>query len=601
MPAEQRTSAAWISSSVAVFLILTSVCIVLLLSTGSKDDDDKTGQTRIEIANYVPKVVMFCVTSIAIVAMVVFIVRRKEMTSRENEIHFTNRHIRHRLFSFRSLLVFFIAGVILHLNYIFFEFACISRWTDCETEIKVLNIFEVIVHITCLIFISCETIICWVMKDLSFKQSSWFWHGLAIVQAANIVQWFDALFEEADSRVKNKSDVFEMYFTLCNATAENRSFSATYVCSKSSSLVQWVDWSIPVFFPISIEFFLLVTENFLDRSIGAESRRLNQNAEEGRPNNDNEANRQEDNHAPPAGQPNRSNDNEELTPLLNGNFSRENTTPSAKLIGLIIFIMVTGFMNVIYFVLSIIVYLNHRSESEAHSQTIDNVFTIHVNVYYLFSIFCSVVGFLSCRKFQRRHLRTSFLEYLLLFSTSGVLLQSFKRMVAFTADKETSGWIPVYNMAEILDIIEAPLQILFYFYARDVIPQLCNNRSSVFKTIIIAIFINNLTEWGINSIFYANLFISITPFGHSIEQWPVFDNAVNPISIFFRFNSALMYLCIGMDLQLQPNVVSWQMGDINRQAQQAHPGSENSHQRENDQPNNNHREETEQHVNTTVA
>ena len=599
MPDEQKTTSICIASSVAVFLILTSICIILSLSTGSGDEtNDKTSYVRIEVANYVPNIAMFCVMSIAIVAMVVFIVRREKMTSREQASQLTSRHICHRNFSLFSLTAFFVGGIIFHLDYILFEFACITRWTDCGAEIYVLNIFQVIFHIAGLIFISCETIICWVMKHFSFKQSSWFWHGLAVVLAANIAQWFDALLEEADSRMKNNSNVFDMYFTLCNETSQNRSLSVNSVCSKSSSMAQWFGWSVPVLFPFTIEFFLLVSENFLDRSIGAESRR-NQKAEEINSNQGNDTtNTLEDNDTPSAGQPNRLVD--EDTPLLNRNSNRENTLPSSDSVGWKIFIMVTGFINVMYLVLSVIVSLNHRTGSIDQSQTIDNVFTTHVTIYYLFSIFCSIAGFTSCRKFQRQRLRTSFLEYLLLFSTSGVLLQSIKRMVAFTASNEASGWIPVYEMAEILDIIEAPLQILFYFYARDVIPQFNNHSGAMFKTIIIAISISNITEWAINSFLYANLNISITPFRYSIEQWPVFDNAVNPISIFFRFNSALLFLCIGMNLQRRSNAGLCQlpnvrMNDINHQEQHEHP--ETNHQGEIQQLDDNHQQEYEQPVN----
>jgi len=134
-------------------------------------------------------------------------------------------------------------------------------------------------------------------------------------------------------------------------------------------------------------------------------------------------------------------------------------------------------------------------------------------------------------------------------------------MTAFTDNSEVSGWIPVYDTAEILDIVEAPLQIVFYFYAKDALPQLINDdghydTGTVFKTTIIILSIGNFTEWFINSFLYANLNVSITPFRYSIEQWPVFDNAVNPISIFFRFNSALLFWCVGTNLQPQPAVRS---------------------------------------------
>ena len=562
MPGQQRTSSSiWIASSIALFLVLTSVCIVLSLSSGSNRQNAgarEIGYKPIEVANYVPNVVMFCVMSFGVLAMVVFIVRRGNLTTDDHEAQLSSRHIRHRKFSLYSLSLFFVGGFIFHLNYVLVEFSCVSRWVECETEIKVLNIFEVIFHFGCMIFVVCETIVCWVMQRLNFKRSPWIWHGLAVVQAANVAQWFDAILEEADHRINHNTDIFGIYFTFCNTTSENRTVTEHEICSKSSSMAYWFGWSIPILFPITIEFFLLVSENFLDRSrsIGAESCSLDQNAGEDNINQDNEASRFSSNRTPIPLRP-----TDERMPLLNRNPGGENMMPSINSVRSKIFIMITGVINIMYLVLSIIVYLNHQSDRKDQSQTVDNVFTVHVNIYYLFSITCSVVGILSCRKFQRQQLRTSFLEYLLLFSTSGVLLQSVKRMTAFTDNSEVSGWIPVYDTAEILDIAEAPLQIVFYFYAKDALPQLINDdghydRGTVFKTTIIILSIGNFTEWFINSFLYANLNVSITPFRYSIEQWPVFDNAVNPISIFFRFNSALLFWCVGTNLQPQPAVRS---------------------------------------------
>jgi len=546
MPGEQSTSSVWTSSSISVFLILTSICIVLSLSSGYNQQDGgvaEIGYKSIEVPNYVPNAAMFCVMLIGIVAMVVFFVKQRDLTTDDHETQMISRHTRHRKFSLISLWVFFIGAFIFHLTYVLVELSCTRKWADCEMEVYVLNIFEVIFHFGCLLFIICEMIVCRVMTDLNFEPSPWIWHGLAVIQAANVAQWFDAVLEEADHRIKNNTDVFGIYFTFCNTTSENQNFTVIDECSKSSFTAHWFGLSIPFFYPITIEFFLLVSENFLDRSIGAESRRLNQNAEEGGSNHYNEPNRHNQTH---------DEHNDERRPLLARNPIRGNTRSSANSICSNMFIMFTSIINIMYLMLSVIVYVNHELEIRYQSQMIDNVFTAHVSVYYLFSITCSVVGILSCRKLRRQHLRTSFLEYLLLFSTSGVLLQSVKRTIAFTINSEASGWIPVYDMAEILDIVEAPLQIIFYFYAKDVMPQSINDNQcrGAFYNTMIALSVSNFTEWVINSFLYANLNVSITPFRYySIQQWPVFDNAVNPISIFFRFNSALLFCCTGMDYE----------------------------------------------------
>ena len=81
----------------SLVLILTSVCIVLSLSSESGKQSEKegagqTGNKRIEVANYVPKIAMFSVVAICIVAMVVFIVKRGGLTSRDDESQLSSRH-----------------------------------------------------------------------------------------------------------------------------------------------------------------------------------------------------------------------------------------------------------------------------------------------------------------------------------------------------------------------------------------------------------------------------------------------------------------------------------------------------------------------------
>ena len=533
--ATKPTSSVWISSSVAVFLILTSFCIVLSLSSmsnkqneenGHKDGDGETGVIRTKVARYVPNIAMFCFMSIGILAMVVFIVKRGgDTTSDDNdrETTSTSRHIRHRKISLYSLSAFFVGGFIFHLNYLMVEFFCTSKWTDCGAEILGINIFQVFFHVGCMVFISCETIVCWVMKNINFEPCPWIWHGLAVIQAANIAQWFDALLKETDHLDKNDTVVQAFYeqFTFCdNTTTRNQTRYEDDQCS-TSGIAVWFHWSMPVLFPITIEFFLLVSENFLDRCVGTESHSLKQNDQERNNYLEHQASRR---------------NASERTPLLPH-------SPNSNRWKMLI--MITVIINIVYLVLSIVVFISHQLNNEDKSRIIDNVFMVCMNVYYLFLITCSVVGILRCREFRHQPLRVTFLEYLLLFATSGVLLQSIKRMVAFAFGSQFSGWIPVYLVAEFIDQVEPLLQIVLYFYARDVV--LINDNMHMFKAIMIVISISNFTNWIIDSFLYANLTVSMTPLNDSIERWDVFDNAVNPISIFFRFNSALLFWCIGTD------------------------------------------------------
>jgi len=77
MPADDQTpSFVGMSTSVAVFLLLTSVCCMLSLSSSNSRHEDEpkhhhnSVRSDIRVPGYVPNVAMLCVMTIGIVAMV---------------------------------------------------------------------------------------------------------------------------------------------------------------------------------------------------------------------------------------------------------------------------------------------------------------------------------------------------------------------------------------------------------------------------------------------------------------------------------------------------------------------------------------------------
>ena len=594
MPREQSTSSVGVSSSVAVFLSITSVCCILSLSATENPDekqDNRTGTSggthmdwfgapdytpvrkSIRFSSYVPKIAMLCVMSIGIVAMVVFAFKRRKLTS--SDVKSSSRHKLHGKYSFWSITAFFIGVCSLGIDYVVVELSCVGQWTYCDYDIFLINLSEVIFRIVLVVFASCETLVCWMIKDLNFKPSQWVWHGLAVVQAANIAFWFDSVLKESQHRIEENVDSFDAYFTFCKTNQSDA------WCSESSIAAQLFIWSSPLLYPITIEFSLLVSETFLDKVIGAKSRNFDENAAEGTSNNS--QGNEVDHDALAENRSyfnilwrwvispftnvlylynNANNSPNERTPMLqntNENVVAESMPDSTNSSSSKIFILISVITNVVYVVLSILIFIGYKFKKSQtnilQSQVYNDFFVVYAIVYNLFCIIGCAVGIQSCRKFRHQPTHTSFLEYLLLFSTSGVLLQSFKRLMAFAANDVTSRWVSAYCMLEVLDILQALLQIVLYYNAKDVKLQIINDgeqpvsstRVVVFKNIMLVISISNFATWISDSFLLPEMSTSITPTNYFIEQWPVFDNVANPILIFFRFNSALLFRCVGRD------------------------------------------------------
>ena len=555
MPTEQTAPSFGVSSPVVVFLLLTSTCSIMSLWTsGSRPNYDNfdvesagNHKNLTRISEYISDIIVLCVMLIGIIAMVVFTFKKGSLTTNDPECQWNSRHNLHLKFSLWSITAFFIGTCMLDVNYLFVAVSILQSVAYCddnEMEVFTANLVKVIFNIVIIAFSVCETVVCFMMKNSNFKPSQWVWHGLAVVQAANVAIWFDSMLIESNHRSHENAGSLDPYFVFCNTTFENRT---DHWSPRSSIAAKWFLISSPFLFPISIEFSLLVSELLLDKSrpVGTEVQHFNEDAEEGASSNNENT-----------GHPN------ELTPLMSNrseNFARENVAIPSNAGSSKIFLMIAVIINIFYLVLTILVFVGYKSndsEVKVQLRTYDNVFTIYSVIYDLSLIICCAVGIYCCRRFKRQHSHTSFLEYLLLFATSGVFYESIRRTVAFAVNSATSDWISFYYMVEFLDIVQAVLQIVFYFYAKDVKLQLTNDGGradsrfivAVFKNITVVIFISNFATWISDSFLLPEMNSSITPSGYSIEQWPVFDNVITPITIFFRFNSALLYWCIGTDV-----------------------------------------------------
>ena len=543
MSAAQKTVG--ISSSVAVFLLIVSICCVLSLSSRDLPRDNLDNSTKsIVVPSYVPNIALICILLDGITAMVIFICKKVELTVRNDGCQFTRRHDLHRKYSFYSIAVFYIGICTLDMNYLLVVFSCKSNWLDCwpnNMEYFLTNVVLVIFHIVGTIFAVLQVVACVMVRHMNFKPSQWVWHILAFVLAANITMWFHSLLRESYHRIEEQDVSLGAYFSFCNYTTLKNE-SDPFSCSDTSSVATWFLLSAPILFPITIEFNLLVTETLLDRSIGAESHNVIENAEECDSDEENEMDTLAANYA---------NEPDEQTPILHVNeyLNTENNSIVTKT-----FIPISVLINIVNFVLTVLVFIGSK-DHDRQSQNFNDALAVYRCIYYSFLAICSVTGMVSSRGFKRQqHSHTSFLEYLFLLSTSGILFQSLKKLVAFSSNAGDRSIFPAYYMTEVLDLVHVNLQIVFYYYAKDVKLQFNNGgNASVglprIRNVMFAISISNCVEWILNSFVYPHIYAHMTPTkDYAIEPWPAYDNVMIPIYIFFRFSSALLFWCLYRDL-----------------------------------------------------
>ena len=541
-----------ISSSVAVFLLIISVCCVLSLSSrefrhGDKGSNKGSNNTKsIVVPSYIPNIALICVMMAGIIATVIFVSKNRELTVSNDGCQLTTRHDLHRKYSLYSMTAFFLGVCTINVNYLIVEFCCTSNWFDCRSvnsEFFVANVVIIIFHVVGTVFDICEVVVCCMMKHKNFSPSQWVWHLVAVVQAANIAIWFHLLNKESYHRTAEQNSL-SAYFSFCNNTNTTlKNDSDPFSCSETSSIARWFLMSAPILFPITIEFKLLVTETLLDRSIGAESHKCIANAG-GEYDQENEM-------ETPGENPYEPNDQ---TPLVGINEHSNTETNSIGSIGSKMFNVISFFINLVHFVLCMLVFLG-CNKHDHQPQHFNDAYMVYKSFYYLFLTICCVVGLVSSRQLKRQHhSHNSFLEYLLLFTTSGILFQAIKEIVAFSVNGEVwLQFLPAYYMAELLDVIHVTLQIVLYYYVKDLKLQstdnACNSNIPRVKSIIFVLSMSNLVQWILNSFIYPHMTACITPRkAYVIESWPVFDNVVIPMYIFFRFNSVMLFWSVYTDV-----------------------------------------------------
>jgi len=253
MPAAQKSVG--ISSSVAFFLLIVSICCVLSISsypdgrslyrpiTKNISNHD---QKRLEIDNpdYVPNIALICVMLTGFIAMVVFVCKKGTLTDSTEGCHLTTRNDLHRKYSFRGIAILFIGVCTLYMNYLRVEFSCRSNWFHCSGYF-LDNVVVTIFHIVSIVFAIFELVICWTMQNMKFKSPQLVWHLVAFLMAANITVWFNSLLKESYDRNEDHDPSLNAYFSFCyNITFENESYP--FSCSDTSSIARWFLLSAPI-------------------------------------------------------------------------------------------------------------------------------------------------------------------------------------------------------------------------------------------------------------------------------------------------------------------------------------------------------------------
>jgi len=180
-----------------------------------------------------------------------------------------------------------------------------------------------------------------------------------------------------------------------------------------------------------------------------------------------------------------------------------------------------------------------------------NVFVAYRIAYWL----SLIGGLIACRPRTFLAVNYNALEYFVVFLSIGPILQCMMSMVANRHSETSSLPTSLFRTEEALNMIQICTQLLIYANAKHYqiptakregnanrIRQLCRDKCCphVARAVVWYFALSNFVLWVENS--FIETRSSVTSWQkYYFENWPVVYNIFNPMSLVFRFNSALLF------------------------------------------------------------
>ena len=520
-------------NALALFFVLTSVCIVLSLFTVISDHF-KTAYAD------VPQLVMMVIMTAAVVLMIAFLRVEKQV----EDISRKSYHYIHTYWSLVGTGTLYGYSIILDINHFIAGFGCLPNWISCNNAYVVrYHIVDLLFHAMRPVFMGLEVTICIVMVYLSMAQKTLITYGVAVIQAANIAICFQTIVSETFAHNHDISLEINFLSTSCWNQEYNNSWSdcpisnndttdsnnATDCCwPEDHELLRWLEASNPPLYLIITEFSLLVGEIMLGKLYGG---RHTNTEDDCRPADDDAA------------------ENVNQSPVYVCCCIPYPVQLIARIkrllskIPVIVVIIAIPVANDVLFVLSIYFGMKlSKPTSDEESAKLSPTRLWWSSGGLLFTICVIIVSWiLLIRPYSRprRHVHINSFHYLPLISSAGSFLLSIKRLVQSSVNNAGA----VYIIHPLLNVLHVFSQVAFLYKVKDV------QIESVISTPLSCLRVYAL-HYVMPFLASLNYFMwygySVTPPQKyaDIDQsvgWQTFDNIVYPLDAFFRFSSALLF------------------------------------------------------------
>jgi len=463
-----------------------------------------------------------------------------------------------------GIVPFFYASLVFDVFLLIASWNCYDAWIACSSGVVraeyIIDLAGPVVHT---VYLFLEVTVCVKFNSTDFRRNKLVLAGLAIVLAANLSCWLDALLNELSTFSSDRRWTYSYILQCFNETGINVSQHDVQCFSRTTGEYKLLESASPYLCPFTVEFLLLVTEYVLDRFFGeaggVEGMKLDLQTTTGNSETTTSRRRTDNEKQPQLGTGAYSSDfvQSVITIKSQGNSQQMQdvriddsadmdynlVTSCSRCPSLFIASVMLIFPSILFIILGI---YNLSLGEVGYS----DMFIEYRTLYWLMLSLAALIGYRASRCFPSGPMNLNSFEYLLIFSCTGSIVQS---VLAIVDDVHTLGYLAPLTISfieAICNIIQICIQLVFYVHAKSVKTdgneENKRRRRLILMGVIWFFAVSNFALWLENSFIDA---------GSSSTSWqkqyfdnsPLIYNVFFPLALLFRFNSALLFLNVLFD------------------------------------------------------
>ena len=406
-----------------------------------------------------------------------------------------------------SIVIFYVAILVFDSLRINAELSCSGEWKKCTSRVITEHVADVLYSFLRIICLSVELVVCCRFNGGHLSQNTLLLLGLAFILATNLSAWLDALVDESAIFSPERNWTNEMWRCLngtdVNVSAQSDQFIQCF--RHDSSGYEMLKVVSPYLFPFIMEYLMLVIEFVADWLFSNAVR-------------------------------------DQIDPMVINNGEHQPRCDCVKT-SLACAALPTLF-SLGFWTLGILSFW-YDNENRVYLY----VFMSYRSGYWLLLSLVALIGYAFSRRFPSERMNPKVFQYFVILSGFGPIVQSVLTTVAYLMSDTVLIPTGMFFTDAVTNIIQIFTQVVFYAHIKSI--QIGAERELRDKRLLFVIWcfvVCNATLW-IEDSFLETHNSETNWEKHYIDKWPLVYNIVNPLAIFFRFNSAVLFLNVLFDKQ----------------------------------------------------